>query len=282
MYFYTPSQIHHARSAGSFMVGYPGFPQQIDSFILRLSKGSKVIVYLFGSRWQARGSGMRLLLVEDEIFIAEAVGQVLKKSGYTVDLAFNGEDGLNNGLAGIYDIIVLDIMLPKMDGLRVLKQLRENDIATPVILLTARGQTEDKVHGLDCGADDYLAKPFQTDELLARLRALGRRSAQLHKDGVLACGDLMLDPLAHTLRCGNDEVRLPPKESQLLELLMRRKNLVTSKEMLIEKVWGYDTDADENRVEMYISFLRKRIGLLGSHAVIQTIRGAGYILKPRG
>jgi DNA-binding response OmpR family regulator len=220
------------------------------------------------------------LLVEDEMFIAEAIGQVLKKNGYTVDLAFNGEDGLNNGLSGIYDLIVLDIMLPKMDGLRVLQQLRENGIATPVILLTARGETEDKVHGLDCGADDYLAKPFQTDELLARLRALGRRSIHLHKDGILTCGDLKLDPLAHTLRCGNSEVQLPPKESQLLELLMRRKNMVTSKDMMIEKIWGYDTDADENRVEMYISFLRKKIGLLGSNAVIQTIRSAGYILRP--
>jgi len=223
---------------------------------------------------------MRILLVEDEAYIAEAVGQVLKKNGYAVDLAFDGEDGLYNGLSGIYDMIVLDIMLPKMDGLRVLKELRESDIVAPVLLLTARGETEDKVHGLDCGADDYLAKPFQTEELLARLRALGRRATLLHKDGILTCGDLKLDPLAYTLRCGNDEVQLPPKESQMLECLMRRKNLVTSKEMLIEKVWGYDTDADDNRVEMYISFLRKKIGSIGSKAVIQTIRNAGYILKP--
>ncbi|CAG7658992.1 response regulator transcription factor [Paenibacillus allorhizosphaerae] len=225
---------------------------------------------------------MRILLVDDEKYIAEAIGQVLKKKRYTVDLAFNGEDGLDNGLTGIYDIIVLDIMMPKMDGLQVLTQLREHGIATPVILLTARGDTGDKVHGLDCGADDYLAKPFQTDELLARLRALGRRTTQLHKDGVLTCGDLELDPLALFLRCGSEELQLPPKESHLLEVLIRRKNLVTPKEMLIEKVWGYDTDADENRVEMYVSFLRKKISLLGSNTVIQTIRNAGYVLNDKG
>lgn len=223
---------------------------------------------------------MRILLVEDETYIAEAIAQVLRKNRYTVDLAFNGEDGLDSGLTGIYDIIVLDIMLPGLDGLRVLEQLRAGGIGTPVILLTARGETGDKVRGLDSGADDYLAKPFQTDELLARLRALGRRTAEWLPDGILKCGDLELDPLALTLRCGSETIQLPPKESQLLELLMRRKNMVTSKEMIIEKVWGYDTDAEENRVEMYISFLRKKIGQLGSSAAIQTIRNAGYVLKP--
>ena len=222
---------------------------------------------------------MRILLVEDEIPLAEAVGQVLRNNGYAVDLAFDGESGLDNGLTGIYDIIVLDVMLPKMDGLRVLRELRENGIVTPILLLTARGGVEDRVRGLDAGADDYLPKPFRMEELLARLRALGRRSVLYHKDGLLTCGDLVLDPLAYTLRCGDTEIRLPPKESQILEWLMRRKNLVTSKEMLIEKVWGYDTDVDESRVEMYISFLRRKIRDLGSAAVIETVRGAGYVLK---
>lgn len=225
---------------------------------------------------------MRILLVEDEVPLAEAVGQVLRKNGYAVDLSIDGEDGLDNGLTGIYDIIVLDVMLPRMDGLRVLRELRGNGIVAPILLLTARGELDDKVKGLDAGADDYLAKPFRTEELLARLRALGRRSPDYHKDGLLTCGDLALDPLAYTLRSGGAEIRLPPKESQILEWLMRRKNLVTSKEMLIEKVWGYDTDADESRVEMYISLLRKKIGGLGSAAVIETVRGAGYVLKVRG
>lgn len=222
---------------------------------------------------------MRILLVEDEPYIAEAIAQVLKKNRYAVDLAFDGENGLDCGLTGIYDIIVLDIMLPKLDGLRVLEQLRASGIDTPVILLTARGETEDKIRGLDTGADDYLAKPFHTDELLARLRALGRRKPELNKDGVLRCGDLELDPLALTLRCNGSELQLPPKESQLMELLMRRKNMVTTKEMIIEKLWGYDTDAEENRVEIYISLLRKKIGQLDSCASIQTIRNAGYVLK---
>lgn len=230
----------------------------------------------------AGDADMRILLVEDEVPLAEAVGQVLRKNGYAVDLSIDGEDGLDNGLTGIYDIIVLDVMLPRMDGLRVLRELRGNGIVAPILLLTARGELDDKVKGLDAGADDYLAKPFRTEELLARLRALGRRSPDYHKDGLLTCGDLALDPLAYTLRSGGAEIRLPPKESQLLEWLMRRKNLVTSKEMLIEKVWGYDTDADESRVEMYISLLRKKIGGLGSAAVIETVRGAGYVLKVRG
>lgn len=223
---------------------------------------------------------MRILLVEDETYIAEAITQVLRKNRYTVDLAFNGEDGLDCGLTGIYDFIVLDIMLPKLDGLRVLEQLRASGIGTPVILLTARGEIGDKVRGLDSGADDYLAKPFHTDELLSRLRALGRRRTEWLEAGILKCGDLELDPLALSLRCGSDVIQLPPKESQLLELLMQRKHMVTSKEMMIEKVWGFDTDAEENRVEVYISFLRKKIGQLESNAVIQTIRGSGYVLKP--
>jgi DNA-binding response OmpR family regulator len=222
---------------------------------------------------------MRILLVEDEPYIAEAIAQVLKKNRYAVDLAFDGESGLDSGLTGIYDIIVLDIMLPKLDGLGVLEQLRASGIDTPVILLTARGETEDKIRGLDTGADDYLAKPFHTDELLARLRALGRRKPELNKDGVMRCGDLELDPLALTLRCNGHELQLPPKESQLMELLMRRKNMVTTKEMIIEKLWGYDTDAEENRVEIYISLLRKKIGQLDSSVSIQTIRNAGYVLK---
>lgn len=222
---------------------------------------------------------MRLLMVEDEKYMAEAVAQVLKKNNYSVDLVYNGEDGLDYGLSGIYDIIILDIMLPKMDGLSILKELRKNGIETPCILLTARGEIEDKVCGLDSGADDYLAKPFHTDELLARLWALGRRNTELINDGVLTYGDIKLNPHTLQLKCGSKEIALTLKESQLLELLIKRKGMLVSKENIIEKLWGYDTDAEDNRVEIHISLLRKKMAQLNCGVYIHTIRGAGYVLK---
>lgn len=222
---------------------------------------------------------MRLLMVEDEKYMAEAVAQVLKKNNYSVDLAYDGEDGLDCGLSDIYDIIILDIMLPKMDGISILKELRKNGIETPVILLTARGEIEDKVRGLDSGADDYLAKPFHTNELLARLRALGRRKTELINDGILKCGDIKLNPHTLQLECGSKEAVLTLKESQLLELLIKRNGTIVSKENIIEKLWGYDTDAEDNRVEIHVSLLRKKLAQLDSGVYIHTVRGAGYVLK---
>lgn len=222
---------------------------------------------------------MRILMVEDERYMAEAVAQVLKQNHYSVDLEQNGDDGLDSGLSGIYDIIILDIMLPKMDGISVLKALRRNDIETPVILLTARGETEDKIRGLDSGADDYLAKPFHTDELLARLRALGRRKSELINDGILKYGNIELNPLTLLLCCGSKEIKLTLKESQLLELLIKRNSMILSKENIIEKLWGYDTKAEDNHVEIHVSFLRKKLNQLESNVSIRTIRGAGYVLN---
>jgi len=218
-------------------------------------------------------------MVEDEKYMAEAIAQVLKKNHYSVDLAYDGEYGLDCGNSNIYDIIILDIMLPKMDGISVLKELRRNGIETPVILLTARGETEDKVRGLDSGADDYLAKPFHTDELLARLRALGRRKTELINDGKLKYGDIELNPLTLLLGCGNKEIILTLKESQLLELLIKRNSTIISKEIIIEKLWGFDTSAEDNHVETYISLLRKKLTHLESDVFIRTIRGAGYVLQ---
>ncbi|WP_447402922.1 response regulator transcription factor [Lysinibacillus sp. fkY74-1] len=222
---------------------------------------------------------MRILMVEDEIHLAEAIEQVLKKNHYSVDLAFNGEDGLDCGLSGIYDIIILDIMLPKMNGITVLKELRKNGLATPVILLTAKGDTSDKVAGLDSGADDYLPKPFPTEELLARLRALGRRKSEIIYDNVLKYGDIELNPHTLSLCCRKNSFKLTLKECQLLELLIRRRNGIISKDSIIEKIWGYDTNAEDNHVEVYISFLRKKLASLKSCVSIQTIRGVGYCLK---
>ncbi|ABX41992.1 response regulator transcription factor [Lachnoclostridium phytofermentans] len=222
---------------------------------------------------------MRILLIEDEKYMAEAVAQVLRKNNYTVDLAHDGEYGLDCALSAIYDIIILDIMLPKMNGLDVLKSLRREKIATPVILLSAKGETEDKVRGLDTGADDYLPKPFKTEELLARLRALGRRKGEIIPEGILSYGDIELNPNTLDVYCGKKTYKLTLKESQLLELLMNMKGMVISKNYIIEKLWGFDGEAEDNHVEVYISFLRKKLAALGSTNTIQTIRGLGYMLK---
>ena len=222
---------------------------------------------------------MRVLLVEDEKYIARAVAEVLKKNHYTVDLAHDGEFGLDCALSGIYDIIILDIMLPKIDGFSILKEVRRKGIVTPIILLTARGEIKDKVQGLDLGADDYLAKPFHTDELLARLRALGRRNTVLAFNGNLNFGDISLSPHTLLLSKNGKEVKLKLKEAQLMELLIKNKNMIVSKESIIEKIWGYDEDVTDNHVEVYISMLRKKLSQLSSGCVIQTIRGISYVLK---
>jgi len=222
---------------------------------------------------------MKILYVEDEKAIAEAVEQVLKDNKYNVDLAFDGEYGLDCGLSNIYDIIILDIMLPKMDGIKVLKELRRSNIKTPILLLTARGQIEDKVQGLDSGADDYLAKPFHMDELLARLRALGRRQAELANDGLMRHGDIALNPYTHIVSCTDQELQLTPKEAQILELLIRNNGISVSKDAIITKIWGFDSEAEDNHVEIHISNLRKKLGQLQSGTLINTIRGEGYMLK---
>ncbi|APM40219.1 response regulator transcription factor [Clostridium kluyveri] len=222
---------------------------------------------------------MRILMVEDEKYMAEAVAQILKRNHYSVDLEYNGESGLDCGLSGIYDIIILDIMLPKMDGISLLKELRRNGIETPVILLTAKGETEDKVRGLDSGADDYLAKPFEAEELLARLRALGRRKSELVNEGILKYGDMELDPLNLRLSCRKQEFRLTLKECQLLELLIKGKGIIISKNTIVEKLWGYETDVEYNNVEVYISFIRKKLKNIKSNVFIQTVRGAGYVIS---
>ncbi len=224
---------------------------------------------------------MRILIVEDELHLAEALTQILRKNNYTVDAANDGEAGLDNALAGIYDLIILDIMLPKMDGINVLKNIREEGLDTPVILLTAKGEISDKVAGLDSGADDYLAKPFATEELLARIRALSRRKGEIVADNALTYGDIELNTATLKLSRGSKEVKLTLKESELLEFLILRKNMATSKEMIIEKLWGFDSDVEHNHVEVYISFLRKKLVFLASEVAINTVRGVGYSLEEK-
>ncbi|MBR0027763.1 MAG: response regulator transcription factor, partial [Clostridia bacterium] len=194
---------------------------------------------------------MRILVVEDEIHLAEALAQILKKNNYTVDVSNDGEDGLDNALSGIYDVIVLDIMLPKMNGLDVLENIRSEGFDTPVILLTAKNEISDKVRGLDSGADDYLAKPFNTEELLARIRALGRRRGEIVANtNTISFADITLNTQTLQLTSGANEITLTLKESELLEHLMLHKGLVCSKEQIIEKLWGFDSEAEANHVEV--------------------------------
>lgn len=223
---------------------------------------------------------MKILLVEDEIHLSEALTQILKKNKYIIDAVYDGISGLDNALSGIYDLIILDIMLPEMDGISVLKNIRKEGISTPVILLTAKGEVSDKVTGLDSGADDYLAKPFATEELLARIRAALRRKGEVITDNNnLKFGDIELNISSLKLCKGDKYIKLILKECQLLELLILRNTSVTPKELVIEKLWGFDSEAEHNNVEVYISFLRKKLASLNSKVSINTVRGVGYILE---
>ena len=218
-------------------------------------------------------------MVEDERDLAEAVAVILRKNNYAVEHAFDGEYGLDCALTGMYDFIILDIMLPKMDGLRVLKELRTAGVQTPVLMLTARGEIRDKVTGLDSGADDYLPKPFHTDELLARLRALSRRKGELLIAGVIELGDLRFNPHTLTLVSEAEEIGLTLKESQLLELLFAHKDGYASKDMIIEKLWSYDADVQDSHVENQVSLLRKKLAAIGGGLSIKAARGVGYRLE---
>jgi DNA-binding response OmpR family regulator len=222
---------------------------------------------------------MRILIVEDEIPLAEAVSHILKKQNYSVDMVHDGEAGLDCGLSEIYDLIILDIMLPKMDGLTILKNLRSEKILTPVLLLTAKGEIEDRVIGLDSGADDYLPKPFATEELLARIRALSRRKGEVVATDELKFGDITLNHDTLLLTNKDKEIKLTLREADLLEFLILRNGLIASKELIIEKLWGFDSEAEHNNVEVYISFLRKKLAYLKSNTGIITTRGVGYALE---
>ncbi len=222
---------------------------------------------------------MRILIVEDELHLAEALMQILKKHNYSVDAVHDGRTGLDYAQSGIYDLLLLDIMMPEMDGITVLKTLRNQGDSTPVILLTAKGDISDKVTGLDYGADDYIAKPFSSEELMARIRAALRRKGDVPTDDSLRYGDLELNMANLKLVVGGKDMKLNLKEAELLELLLVRKQSITSKEQIIEKLWGFDSEAEHNNVEVYVSFLRKKLNFLQSTTRIQTIRNVGYVLE---
>lgn len=220
---------------------------------------------------------MKILLVDDEKQLTEALFAILKKNNYSVDCAYNGEDGLDMALSGIYDLIVLDIMMPKLDGLSVVKILRKKGLNCPILMLTAKSDMSDKIEGLNLGADDYLTKPFATEELLARIKALLRRKEAFTGD-VLTFGDLALDRDTLELVKGNKKIALGKKEFQILEMLILNAGKSIDKEKFIEKIWGYDTDAEYNTIEVYVSFLRKKLLAVGAKTEIKSIRGIGYTL----
>ena len=221
---------------------------------------------------------MRILIVEDEVHLAETLGQIMQEQHYQTDVVNDGADGLDYALSGQYDLVLLDVMLPKLDGFEVARRLRSAHISTPILMLTARDETGDKIAGLDCGADDYMTKPFDSGELLARVRALTRRQGAALSQS-LTVYDLALNLSTRCLSCAGKSVRLGFKEFDVLRLLMAAPKSVIPKEDIITKVWGIDSDAEDNNVEVYISFLRKKLNFLGSRVSIGTVRKVGYHLE---
>ena len=221
---------------------------------------------------------MRILIVEDERHLAEALGQIMTEQRYQTDVVYDGADGLDYSLTGQYDVIVLDVMLPKVDGLEVAQRLRAAHVSTPILMLTARDEVADKISGLDCGADDYMTKPFDAGELLARIRTLTRRQGEV-VGNVITVGELSLRLDVRCLMWGEDSVRLGFKEFEVMRLLMLNGRAVVPKEDMIAKVWGLESEAEDNNVEVYISFLRKKLAFLHSNVTIGTLRKVGYFLE---
>ena len=223
---------------------------------------------------------MRVLIVEDEVRLAATLQDLMEMDGYTADTCHDGETGLDNALTGIYDVMILDVMLPKMDGFTVLRRLRAGGVSTPVLMLTARSEVTDKVTGLDCGADYYLTKPFDNRELLACINALLRRQGT--QFDVLAYGNTSLDLTGCTLSTAGGSVRLSSKEFDVMRLLMQAEGRSVRKETILTRVWGFDSNAGDNNVEVYIGFLRKKLRAIGSNLTIEVIRLLGYHLEVHG
>ena len=223
---------------------------------------------------------MRILVVEDEYSLADAMGEALKRENYMVDISYEGNSALDIALSRIYDIIILDLMLPNLNGLEILKYIREEKISSYVMILTAKGELDDKVKGLDYGADDYMTKPFHIRELLARIRAVSRRNGDID-DYTLSFADLKLNlKTCDILNTNNSQsMTLSGKEFALMEFLFRNKNQVVNREQIAERIWGYDNDSQYNNVEVYVSFLMKKIKFLESNVRIKAIRGIGYMLE---
>ena len=222
---------------------------------------------------------MNILIIEDEYSLADAVAESLKKEKFNVTIKTNGEDGEDEALTENYDLILLDVMLPKKNGFEILRSLRQLKIKTPIIMLTAKSEIEDKLNGLEHGADDYITKPFSTRELLARVKIILKRINELENTDILEFGDLILDLKNAKLKCKGNEIQINGKEMELMEQLLINKNQVTVKENIIQRIWGYESDAEYNNVEVYITFLRRKLNLLQSNVKIKAVRGMGYKLE---
>jgi len=226
----------------------------------------------------AEEPGMYILLVEDERRLSQVVRRVLEEEGHTVDVAFDGEEGLAMALEGSHDVIVLDVMLPEMNGIDVCRSLRTQRVDTPVLLLTALDSVDDKVRGLDAGADDYLPKPFAFQELLARIRALGRRKVQGREASELKVDDLVLDLRRRRAQRAGKNIDLSPKEFSLLEFLMRNEGRAVTRTQILDHLWGYDYDSESNLVDVYVAYLRRKVDKGHRVQLIRTVRGIGYAL----
>ncbi len=222
---------------------------------------------------------MKILIIEDEYSLADAISETLKKENFMTNIITDGEEGENEALTGIYDLILLDIMLPNKDGFKILDSLQKAKIETPVIILTAKSEIYDKLNGLENGADDYITKPFHIKELVARIKVVLKRKTDVKDLSIIQYEDLSLNLRNGKISCQNNEITINGKELELLEILMINKNQAVSREILADKIWGYNSDAEYNNVEVYISFLRKKLKLLKSKVEIKTVRGIGYILE---
>ena len=221
---------------------------------------------------------MKLLIAEDELDLAEALTVFFERNHFSVDAVHNGADAYEYAATGAYDAVILNVMMPKLDGIQVLEKLRSEGVKTPIMMLTAKGQKEDRITGFNAGADDYLPKPFEPDELICRVRAMLRRGEN-YRPSALSFGDLSLDPSNGLLSCADRSVRLSGREYQVMELFMRSPNVVFSADKIMERVWGWDSDAEINVIWVHISNLRKKLRSIGSEITVRAVRGLGYALE---
>lgn len=222
---------------------------------------------------------MKILIIEDEYSLADAIAETLKKENFTPNIITNGEEGENEALSNVYDLILLDVMLPDKDGFEILQNLRKDKIETPIIMLTAKSEISDKLNGLENGADDYITKPFHMRELMARIKVVLKRKINVEDTNILEYSDLKLDLGTGKMSSYNTEISINGKELDLLEILLLNKNQIVNREMLANKIWGYNSETEYNNVEVYVSFLRKKLKLLKSKVKIKAVRGIGYKME---